>query len=173
MAIKCKIKKESEMKTSSLLVIMLTALIFCACTQSVNVEEQNKTVVRNWFEQGWNQQNPDVIDKYFAANYVNYSLGTNNIDEWKELVNSFLITFPDIHIKVDDQIAEGDKVVTLWTVVATHQGDYMGIPATGKKVTYTGIAFSRHAHDGKYVEDWDYWDALGLLQQLEAETTMK
>ncbi|MFX0197842.1 MAG: ester cyclase [Candidatus Hodarchaeota archaeon] len=157
------------MKTSILLLLVLTTLIFCACTQKINIEEENKAVVRNWFEEGWNRHNPNVIDKYFAANYVNYGVATNNVDEWKQFVNSLLAAFPDIHYTLDDQIAEGDKVVTRWTAIATHQGEFMSIPATGKKVTFNGINISHHAN-GKYVEDWGgNMDALGLLEQLKTE----
>jgi len=160
------------MKTSILFVLVLPTLIFCACTQNVNIEEENKAVVRNWFEDGWNKHNPDIIDKYFAANYVNHGVATNSVDEWKQFVTPVLTAFPDIHFTVDDQIAEGDKVVTRWTFRATHQGEFMDVPATGKKVTVTGINISRHAN-GKYVEDWGNWDGLGLMKQLQTETTMK
>jgi predicted ester cyclase len=75
--------------------------------------------------------------------------------------------FSDISITVEDQIAEGDKVVSRWTIRGTHKGEYMGIAPTGKQVTITGISIYR-IEKGKIVEDWANSDMLGMLQQLGA-----
>ena len=72
-----------------------------------------------------------------------------------------------MHVTIEDQIAERDKVVTRFTFRGTHQGEFMGVPATGKVVTVTGIYISRIA-GGKCVEDWENLDMLGWLQQLGA-----
>lgn len=102
------------------------------------------------------------VDDFFAANFVYHGLGLG-VEEWKQFISTALTAFPDIQFTVEDRVAEGNKVTTRWTYRATHQGDFMGIPATGKQ---TGINISCH-ENGKYVEDWD---ALGLLQQLGANT---
>ena len=73
--------------------------------------------------------------------------------------------FGNPRFTVDDQIAEGDKVATRYTITGTHLGDYKGITPTGKKITSTGITIHRIA-SGKILEGWANWDALGLLQQL-------
>lgn len=73
--------------------------------------------------------------------------------------------FPDAQFTIDDEIAEGDKVVNHWTFCGTHQGEFAGIPSTGKAVTMTGMGIVRIA-DGKVAEIWDEFDALGLLRQL-------
>jgi predicted ester cyclase len=73
--------------------------------------------------------------------------------------------FPNIHVTIEDQIAEGDKVVTRWTGHGTHQGELMGIPPTNKAVTVTGIAIDRIVA-GKIVEHWENFDQLGMLVQL-------
>ena len=73
--------------------------------------------------------------------------------------------FPDMQLTIEDQIAEGDKVVTRWTARGTHQGELMGIPPTGKQATVTGITVGRVAN-GKFVESWSNFDALGMMQQL-------
>ena len=75
--------------------------------------------------------------------------------------------FPDIHFTIDDMIAEGDKVVVRFTVRGTHQGDYLGVPPTGKQFAVNGIAIHRIV-DGREVEVWDCVDILGMLQQLGA-----
>jgi predicted ester cyclase len=78
----------------------------------------------------------------------------------------FLTAFPDLHFKVEDMIAEGNKVVTRITISATHQGPFMGILPTGKHMTITSIDIKRIA-GGKFVEHWVNYDQLGLLQQLD------
>jgi predicted ester cyclase len=85
----------------------------------------------------------------------------------KQLMPAWYTAFPDGHAALEDLIAEGDKVVWRYTFRGTHQGEFMGVPATGKVVTYTGIIISRIA-GGKFVEDWESFDALGLMQQLGA-----
>jgi predicted ester cyclase len=85
----------------------------------------------------------------------------------KQMIPAFLTAFPDQHYTVEELIAEGDKVVCRFTFRATHQGDFMGIPPTGKAVTVTGIYISRLS-GGKFVEDWRQVDDLGWLQQLGA-----
>ena len=76
-------------------------------------------------------------------------------------------TFPDIDVSVDDLIAEGDRVVIRWTGTGTHSGEFMGVPATGVKISVTGIAIDR-IEGGKIVEHWEQFDTLGMMQQLGA-----
>lgn len=154
------------MKTIFNLFWAMSIVLLSACAEKTGHEEENKAVARRWFEEGWNKHNLDKVDEFFTANFVSHSLGFG-FEEWKQFVSTALIAFPDIHFTVEDQIAEGDKVTTRWTYRATHQGEFMGIPATGKQVTVTGMNISRH-ENGKYVEDWGNWDGLGLLQQLGA-----
>lgn len=90
---------------------------------------------------------------------------------FKQFVLMYRSAFPDMHITIEDQIAEGDKVVSRWTARGTHQGELMGIPPTGKQATVTGINIERFAN-GKFVEEWSNFDALGLLQQLGVVTTL-
>jgi len=73
--------------------------------------------------------------------------------------------FPDFHLTIEDQIAEGNKVITRVTFRGTHQGDYRGIAPTGKQIKYSGIAIDRIV-DGKVVEMWHVADTCGMLQQI-------
>ena len=77
------------------------------------------------------------------------------------------VAFPDFHHTVEDLVAEGDKVVPRLTLRGTHQGDFQGLPPTGKQVTFSGINVMR-LEDGKIVEHWSIGDTLGMLQQLGA-----
>jgi steroid delta-isomerase-like uncharacterized protein len=77
----------------------------------------------------------------------------------------FRAAFPDLHFAIEDQIAEGDKVVTRYTFSGTQQGPLMGIPATGKHVSITGISIYRVVN-GKMQAAWIEYDMLGLMQQI-------
>ncbi len=83
----------------------------------------------------------------------------------KQYFSSLHSAFPDVHMDVEDMIAEGDKVVARVSVSGTHQGEFMGIDPTGNRVTITGIDILRIV-DGKVVEHWGNFDDLGMLQQL-------
>jgi steroid delta-isomerase-like uncharacterized protein len=74
--------------------------------------------------------------------------------------------FSDIEDIVEDMIGEGDRVATRWTLRVTHTGEFRGIPATGKRITITGIGIFRFSEEGKVVESWDSLDQLGMLRQL-------
>src|SRR3954464_6377588 len=83
-------------------------------------------------------------------------------------MGEFHKAFPDFRSVIEDQIAEGDKVVTRWRASGTHQGEFRGIAPTGNKITVTGIGIFRFSEDGKVVESWDSMDQLGMMQPLES-----
>ena len=129
--------------------------------------EENKALARRGFEEVWNQKNLAIADELGVTDYVihNPPLSTHGLEQYKQLVTMYFSAFPDLHITIEDQIAEGDKVVTRWTARGTQQGAFMGIPPTGKQAVVTGITIDRFAN-GKAVETWNNGDYLGLLQQL-------
>lgn len=135
--------------------------------------EENKANDRRAIEEGWNQGNTAVFDELLAANYVGHdpSGPIHGPEGFKQFYATYRTAFPDTHLVIEDQIAEGDEVTTRWTATGTHQGPLMGIPPTGKHVTVTGITIARFA-DGKEVESWFNWDALGMLQQLGVVPSM-
>jgi len=81
-----------------------------------------------------------------------------------------LVAFPDARYTVEDQLADGDKVFTRWSWTGTHKGELMGIALTGKPVRISGMVIDRIV-DGKIVEEWEEWDALGMMQQLGVVAT--
>jgi steroid delta-isomerase-like uncharacterized protein len=93
--------------------------------------------------------------------------GPMNPGEYKRFLAEFYRAFPDLEVTIEDEVTEGDKTTARWTIRGEHRGDFRGVPATGKPVTLTGIAIWRIV-DGKAVEEWVEWDALGLMQQLGA-----
>ena len=94
-------------------------------------EEENKAIVRRIFEEVWNQGKLDVIDDIYAADFVDHMPGSPDIhgpEGFKQFVNMYRTAFPDIKFTIEDQIAEGDKVVNRFTFTGTHKGELMGIP---------------------------------------------
>jgi predicted ester cyclase len=79
----------------------------------------------------------------------------------------YLIAFPDAQITIEDQLAEGDTVATRWTGRGAHQGELMGVPPSGKRVEVARVTISR-IEGGKIVEEWDNYDALGMMQGIGA-----
>jgi steroid delta-isomerase-like uncharacterized protein len=129
---------------------------------------QNKLVLRRFFEEIFNQGNLAAADEIVSSDYVNHNAApteTPGREGLKQFVTYARAGFRDLHFIIDDQVAEGDKVVTRWTATGIHQGEFAGIAATGKPVTITAINIHRVA-DGQIQEGWLIWDALGLLQQL-------
>jgi steroid delta-isomerase-like uncharacterized protein len=131
--------------------------------------EENKALVLRFYE-ALNKQNLAAILEHHAPDFVWHDAALG-ISPDRAGVKQFCIAlwaaFPDAHYTVEDLIAEGDKVVSRFTVRGTHRGDFTGIPPTGKVVTMTGIAIYRLA-GGRRVEEWVNVDLLGLMQQLGA-----
>ena len=134
--------------------------------------ETNKTVSRRFFDEVWNKGNLTVLDEIMVKDHVNSGPGSipglpNGPEGSKQFVTAYRNAFPDVHFTIDDQIAEGDKVMTRWTAQGTHQGELAGLPATGKSSTVTGITVNRLV-DGKIAESWGIFDEFGMMQQLGA-----
>jgi steroid delta-isomerase-like uncharacterized protein len=129
--------------------------------------EDNKSLVRRGIEEVWNQKNLAIVDELGAPDYISHNptMTTHGLEQYKQLVTMYFSAFPDLHITIEDQVAEGDKVVTRWTAGGTQQGAFMGIPPTGKQAVVTGITIDRFANS-KAVETWNNSDDLGMLQQL-------
>jgi steroid delta-isomerase-like uncharacterized protein len=129
--------------------------------------EENKAVFRRYVE-ALNKQDLAGAFAFFAPDLVWH--GTNVFPDMdlvrvKQFMTAFSRAFPDAHYVMEDVIAEGDKVVRRFTMRGTHQGEFMGIPPTGKQVRLTGIDITR-IKAGKFVEGWTKTDDLGLMQQL-------
>jgi steroid delta-isomerase-like uncharacterized protein len=132
---------------------------------------ENKALARRLVEEALNAGRLEVVDELVASDFVEHDpslpeevRGPAGV---KELIAGYRAAFPDIHITIEDQIADGDYVVSRWSGTGTHQGELMGMPATGKQATVTGITIDRIA-DGRIAESWDNWDTLGMMQQLGA-----
>jgi len=132
-------------------------------------EEGAKTLTRRIIEEMWNKGNLEVANESFAENSLVHDPTIPNAkpgpEGVKEFVRLYRAAFPDLHMDIDDQMGEGDLVVTRWTLTGTQEGALGEIPAAGKWVSVKGITIYRF-HKGEVAEGWMNWDALGLLQQL-------
>ena len=131
--------------------------------------EQNKSIVRRFWEEVFNGRKLTLIDEFFTTDWVYHGVAGRKLygpEGLKQFLTTYHNAFPDIQVKVENLIAEGDKVVSHVTSRGTHKGELMGIAPTGKQVTVPAICISRFAGD-KIVEDWEIIDLLGMLQQLD------
>ena len=132
--------------------------------------EENKAKVRRYFEEALTSGDVSFIDDMVDPEEVVHGYDTDLDDGGPEATRQFVAAmqavFRDLHCTVDQQIAEGDLVMTRWTVNAIHQGELLGVPGSGNPVTVSGIIVHRF-RDGKSVETWGEWDRLGLKQQME------
>jgi len=132
---------------------------------------ENKAIVRRLYEEVWNRRNLEVINELISSSHAllspnNYSSSIGP-EAYKRQVLSFLEGYPDFRWTIEDIIAENDKVVACWNISGTHQGDFMGVPATNKKVSVDGITI-HHLAGGKIMDSQSNWDTLGMMQQLGA-----
>lgn len=156
------------MKNLFVFFIGMAILTVISCAEKADVTAENKIIVRRVFDELYNQGNLDVADEIYSVEYIWQNVSGPDVhgaQGMKEHVAIVRNAFPDIKITAEDMIAEGDKVVTRWTIVATNKGEFGGIPPSDVQVRFTGILISRIA-DGKIVEDWENSDVLGLMQQL-------
>ncbi len=97
--------------------------------------EENKAVVRRMLDELFNKGNLDLTDELIASDFVAHDPAMpedmHGPEEFTQYVGGYRSAFPDIHIAVEDQVAEGDRMATRWTGTGTHEGDLMGIPASG------------------------------------------
>lgn len=139
--------------------------------KAYNLGDQERALVRRYVEEVWNAGKLDAIDELLTADYVNHDPMNPEVPPGavgaKKLATLYREAFPDINLRLEDVICEGDFVVDRWTATGTHKGSLFGVAPTGKRVTVTGITINRIAN-GRIAESWINWDNLGLMQQLGA-----
>ena len=133
--------------------------------------EEPKDLARRWFEEVWNKQSESAIEEMFHRDGKALGLPEpdsviHGPDEFKVLHRTFLRTFPDLQIHLDDLIAEGNKVAVRWTATMTHLGNELGYAPTGKKLSLSGSSFLL-CREGKIVEGWNSMDFTRLREQLQ------
>ena len=131
-----------------------------------------ESLIRRWFEEVWNKKRPEAIDEMFGEKCVAHGLDEGGAERvgpegFKPFHATFCGAFPDLHITVEEVLVDGDRTAARFSGFGTHQGDTLGVPATGKRVTFTGMTMT-HWKDGKIVEGWNNVDIMGILKQVNA-----
>jgi steroid delta-isomerase-like uncharacterized protein len=137
------------------------------------MSEENKEKMRRVLEEGFGQGKTEVVDEVFHSDFVCWDPNSETgeirgADTIKDEIGYFRNAVPDLTYTVVDQVAEGDKVTTRYTLGGTHQGEFFGVPATGKRIEITGINIDRFDESGKLVEEWPEYDLLGAMKQMGA-----
>ncbi len=132
---------------------------------SYNNISRNKELIFKITSEGWS---PDILKKVCAPYYkMHYGQITLDLDNLIEFMGSIHNALPDLRFRVEDMLAERDKVVTRWIACGTHQKAFQGAFPTHEPVIFTGITISR-VKNGKIVEDWEEVDQLNFTQQFGA-----
>ncbi|MCW4037485.1 MAG: ester cyclase [Candidatus Bathyarchaeota archaeon] len=126
--------------------------------------EKNKAIIRKVIE-AINKRNTAVLDELIAHDFIYRTHQMRGLDVIKQVVEEEVAGFPDLHVTIEDIIAEGDKVWIRLTETATHTGKFRGLRPTGRKITYTAVTIWRIV-DGKVVEGWGVYDQLDYYQKL-------
>jgi steroid delta-isomerase-like uncharacterized protein len=131
--------------------------------------EENKELVRRFYEEVWNRGNVDMAKEVFADDYVRHDLRPTEAKPGgagqAKIAADFRRAFPDLNFRVDLMVAEGDTVAARWTAEGTHSGPWGGLAPTGNRARFSGVNFFR-IRDGKVAEIWNHRDDLGLMQQV-------
>jgi steroid delta-isomerase-like uncharacterized protein len=136
--------------------------------------EENKAIVRRWFDEVLSRGDMDALDSICAECHPQFAvvrgvmepapLGMSGL---KSLITGLRSAFPDLQATVEEQIAEGDKVVTRVTMRGTQRGEFQGMPATGKAFSIPGVSIWE-VRGNLLIQEWVSWDAMGMMQQLGA-----
>ena len=147
--------------------IGLVLLFMTGCATMSEVEKNNIDVVRREYDEAWNQKNLDVIDEIYAPDYVGYDPRqvVEGSEAFKQMLQSMFLGLPDVQMTIDDIFASGDRVAVRWSTTATHTGDLMGIPPSGKDAGVMGLMIYR-LENGMIVEHWCVWDFFGMMQSI-------
>jgi predicted ester cyclase len=135
------------------------------------MSEENKKLVRRWFEEVWNQQSENAIDEMFAQGGKAYGFPDPNSvlvgpENFKSVHRLFLGAFPDLRITVREIVAEGDRVAVAWTATMTHLGDHLGFAPTTKQETLDGSSFLT-VSGSQIQEGTNYMEMQALIHRLK------
>jgi len=134
--------------------------------------EDNRSLVRRFYDEVWNRGNVEVANEVFAPDYVRHDLRPTEAlpggAGQAKIAADFRAAFPDLRMEVDLLLAEEDLVAARWTTEGTNTGAWGGRPPTGNHAILSGVNIFR-IREGKVVELWNHRDDLGLAQQLGAE----
>ncbi len=136
------------------------------------MSDENRIIMRRWFQEVWNENRDATIDELFSRDGVAHGLGeaedVYGPAHFRSFAGVLRDSIPDIQIRIDDEIAEGDRVAVRVTLTGTYSGRGLGGSApAGTKIHVEGIIIGRYAN-GQMIEAWNSWDQLGFLRQIGA-----
>ena len=139
----------------------------------MSTTEENKATVRRFMEESFGGGKPELVDELLAPDFVRYDpyieagevRGTQTV---KDNIVWFRKALPDLTCTVEEQVAEGEKVASRWTLRGTHRGQFFGVGPTGNRVEFTGIQIDSFDESGKIVEERAEFDLLGAMRQVGA-----
>jgi steroid delta-isomerase-like uncharacterized protein len=133
------------------------------------MSDQNKTAVRRLFDELWNKGHLQVADEIIAPTYQHHDASTPDLgkgpESEKKRATLYRTAFHDFRLNIENLYAEDETVVARWSCRGVHKGELNGIAPTGKQFAITGVTIARFSN-GKIVEGFVNWDALGLMRQL-------
>jgi steroid delta-isomerase-like uncharacterized protein len=133
-----------------------------------------EAIARRWIEEGWQQGRADMIDELHAPHFVDHDPAgrTADRDGFKEGILQLYAAFPDFYAVIEDLVVEPAtrKVVVRWAAHGTHQGAFIGMPPTGKRIAFQGIEIIRIEGE-RIVERWGEWNGLDLIEQLGGQNS--
>jgi steroid delta-isomerase-like uncharacterized protein len=133
--------------------------------------KDNEDLIRTYFEVVWVRGEWDRVYEFVSKDFINHGsypgMPSTNIEDGRRIDEAGRKAFPDIQFSIAHLAADEDWVARHWTAEATHRGEFLGIPSTGKRVHMEGMVFSR-VEKGKIAEEWRIVDTAGLMQQLSS-----
>ena len=131
---------------------------------------ENSALARRWFDEVWNQRRDETVHELLDPDAVGHLEGlvSRGIPGFFEARGYLIDAFPDLRVTVEDVLAERDHVALRWSATGTHRGDTLGVPGTGKHISFRGITWLTF-RDGRIVEGWDSWNQGGVIARLQAE----
>jgi len=131
------------------------------------MESDDKALVRAYYEAIYNERQVDDIDRFLSPRFQSAGPGgaTMDLATHTGALSASLAGLPDLHLTIEEQIAERGAVVTRWAASGTHKGTLFGIPATGAAIRASAIHI-HHVVDGRIVDQWEQFDTMGVLRQL-------
>ena len=134
----------------------------------MSVSAEHKELFGRLYHSIWNERRMEFIPLVIADTHAlgdpTVAGGATGPTAYRRQVERFLAGLPDLHFEVHETISEGDRMVVYWTISGTHGGEFLGVPATNKKVSFSGITINQ-IREKKIIESTVIWDGLGLLEQ--------
>ncbi|HEV3421163.1 MAG TPA: ester cyclase [Candidatus Acidoferrum sp.] len=142
----------------------------------MSISQAHKELFGRLYHSIWNERRLEFIEHVIAETHAisdpTVAGGAVGPAAYRRQVERFLTGLPDLHFEVDDTITEKDKLVVYWTITGTHRGEFLGVPPTNKKVSFSGITINQ-IRNGKIIESTVIWDGLGLLEQFGIELPVR